>query len=168
MELKTSFLVLSLLFVGGECIKCKVGVGPLTKDLDCKGDWTTMRASVEGLVGSVSNYSSIFSANAGGLVSSGINQISNTLGRKKRQAVTPAPVTTTMNPETEYYCLKHVILGTNTRSCAPKSFLNLTSPLCKTATIGDVCACNNVDFCNTGAMPMAGLLLILACLAIFA
>ncbi|XP_023341944.1 uncharacterized protein LOC111711750 isoform X2 [Eurytemora carolleeae] len=118
--------------------------------------------------GSVSNYSSIFSANAGGLVSSGINQISNTLGRKKRQAVTPAPVTTTMNPETEYYCLKHVILGTNTRSCAPKSFLNLTSPLCKTATIGDVCACNNVDFCNTGAMPMAGLLLILACLAIFA
>ena len=31
--------------------------------------------------GSVSNYSSIFSANAGGLLSSGINQISNTLGR---------------------------------------------------------------------------------------
>ena len=44
--------------------------------------------------------------------------------RKKRQAATTTPATT-MNSTTEYYCLKHVVLGSTVRSCAPKV---LTSP----------------------------------------
>jgi len=151
-------LAFALFFLASGCmgLKCKVGVSILTKEVECSGSWDSMKTTLAKYGGNMTDWSSIFSS---------------VTGRKKRQAAgettvattTAAAATTTENPNA-YYCIKHTVLGSSIKACAPKSVLGITKTLCKEED-PDTCACNT-ELCNSGVRGAAGLMMVVS-LALF-
>merc|ERR1719348_2215492 len=148
----TTLLVLGAL-KGAECIKCKVGVSPLLKDMDCKGAWSTIEAKLAGIGGKMANITHYFN-------------FGSKSERRRRAAdnstATNPPAAAAEDPN-EYYCLKHSLL----RSCAPKDKLNIAKALCKKSDTGETCACNDKDFCNSGTRMVGGFVMIMVTLLTF-
>merc|ERR1712212_400321 len=144
-----TFLVGLLAIQGIDCLKCKVGISPVTKDMECAGAWDDLKAKLSPIAGKLTDLTKHF------------NFGSNKSERRRRD--TNSTSSTTESPDA-YYCLKHSIL----LSCAPKSQLGIAKALCKKNDDGDeTCACNDKDFCNSGTRLASGILILLVALVPF-
>jgi len=159
MKFTYGILALCLLCTGIEGLKCKIGISILSKEIDCSGDWTSMKTKLQAISGNATDldFGNMFK-----------KAVSSATGRKRRQTdesttVASTSAATTQDPATKYWCLSHTILGIKIKSCAPQSILGIAKALCETDDKGAKnCACDTEN-CNdksSGLMMTGGKLFV--------
>jgi len=155
-----------LTFEGVACLKCKFGVGLVSKELDCHETWTKLTSNIDKLdLPGKEKFLDLASKFQFGKSDKSDRKKRDTTDANSESAAAQqnADQSAKAEPEPEpesneqYYCLKH----SGIRGCAPKDKLKLAEKLCKKKEDGTIaCACNDKDSCNSG-FGLAGSMMVI-------